>query len=315
MRERTLLIGTDPEFVVIGPDNRPVPAHKVGYGDKYHKTDLGMGVAFRDGFNIEINVEPTVARLTLLNRVRTTLKTVRKKLPKGYSLATLPAYRIDLRKDLEDAPPDLLTFGCDPARNAYLNDSVLCDLSATRHDERYCGAHMHFSEQGVTAHSKHWCNMYANLWAKMMDCYVGLPLTCIFHRPSQYRRRKYYGQAGEYRVQVYKKQQVGLEYRVPGPELWNDSAVADMAFGVGLWIWHNFETLVDAWDPRIEGDIQEAINTGKGRVALLRDVYGFYSGAYMKKLAREQPFFAFNFITQSPDLSSGWYAYQAENPL
>lgn len=315
METLRLNIGTDPEYVVIGPDNRPVPAHMVGFGDKYHKKTFGLGKAFRDGYNIEVNVPPSKKRIFLINRVRSTLKEIIKGLPKGHVLATLPAYKINLR-DIEDAPPDLHTFGCDPSLNAYTGEVTICDLPALTHEERYCGAHMHFSEDGVTEKSKHWMNdtLMARRFIKMMDGYVGLVLTCMFHRPSQYRRRKYYGKAGEYRYQRYPDGTVGLEYRVPGPELWNDTAVADLAFGVGMWVWHNFKDLADAWEPKLEQDIEHAVNTGVGRMSLLRDVTGFYTAKRIRTVAKQHPFFKFDFVNQAPDLRSGWYSYLVHNP-
>src|SRR6266404_6925439 len=110
-----ILVGADPEFSVLAPGGYPVPAHKVGFEDKQNKRVFTSGKAFRDGYNIEINVEPSHARLVMIARVRKTLLEILDMLPPGHKLLTLPSIKIDLGFDMYNAPDDVLAFGCEPS--------------------------------------------------------------------------------------------------------------------------------------------------------------------------------------------------------
>jgi hypothetical protein len=115
-----------------------------------------------------------------------------------------------------------------------------------------------------------------------MDLYVGAPLSFLFDSKQTFLRRRFYGQAGEFRSQKYGsgKEEVGVEYRTPGPEVWNAAWVASFAMGVGRHIALNFRALAKKWDKHIEADLQLAINTGAGLSKMLRLTRGLEYDEY-----------------------------------
>lgn len=288
-----VLKGTDPEYFILGPDNKPVPAFKLGFPDKHDKLVLRHGKAFRDGYAIEINVEPSLRWDVVTDAVRLVMKEIQNKhLPADHRLLSMPTVRIDLEKDMVDAPLDMMTFGCDPSMDAYTGMPKLPDIDATEHPYRYSGGHLHFSEPGVKEDSKHWLTNIdrCRTFIRMMDVYLGIPLTAIFNRPQTYMRRKYYGQAGEFRQQHYADGTVGVEYRTPGPEVFNHPAISHFAMAVGEHIFANFEKIEENWSDRFTERIKDAINTGVGLGSYIENVRGLYSVELIDWLGKNPPF-------------------------
>ena len=257
--------GTDSEFFILDRRGKPAPAHRFfpGKDDKlyFEVKERGRGALFRDGYALEINVPPAHCRSVLVDSVNIMLHKAQQRLPNGYKLTTAPVVGIDLRS-LRRAPYDVQQFGCDPVLDAYLGDERATNLDGTKHRLRYSGSHFHFSVKPIPAWMKKFDNMC--LLAKLMDQRIGLPLAMIFNNAGSRARRKYYGLAGEFRLQRYEDGERGFEYRVPTSEVWNDPGVAMMVMGVGRDTILNFARLQQTWDRRLELCIQRAINTGIG---------------------------------------------------
>jgi hypothetical protein len=216
----------------------------------------------------------------------------------GWVLSSQPAHLVDL-SEIAKAPKDVRNFGCDPSFDAYKGGEPKYSMvDGGTHNIRYAGGHMHFSvfdaplyesEFGFSAfpelvHLLHPPN-YPQL-VKWLDLKVGLPLSFIFGDEHEFQRRKVYGQAGEFRPQTYPWVGItkwddgysgvpktahhilkGLEYRVPGPQMYNHPAILHAAFGTAR---NTLEKCMSwRWDPAIEDDLQGAINTGEGALALL----------------------------------------------
>lgn len=277
--------GTDPELVVVNRVGRPVPAHWAKVGDKKNKhMQLDRGTTFfRDGYMLELNVPPTECRQALTYSVKRATEAALKHLNKyGYHLETKAAVRIDLEKDMANAPIDVLQFGCEPSFCAYTGDTKIPPIDAITHPWRYAGAHLHFSPNSYpTSHtSRKWLepclndpHQYPDV-IKALDQYLGLPLTCLFHDKAQYLRRRFYGQAGEYRPQIYYTKpfvQRGLEYRTPGPELWNTPWLASLALGISRTVIETFPRM-RVHDAKRSEAVRHAINTGVGRWGLLKPI-------------------------------------------
>ena len=270
-----MYFGTDPEYLIVNRLGRPVPAHKAGFGDKNNKKVLYQNTwdtgpdawesrAFRDGYMVEVNVKPDTCRQTTTHRMKRAIAALQKMVEPKYRIIAAPAVKINLKADMKDAPDDVLQFGCEPSYDAYTGDTKVPPIDAITHPFRYAGGHLHFGHSGNAKYD--WMRAKKNHpgFVKLMDLYVGLPLTYLFDDKRTFWRRRFYGQAGEYRSQQYGKgvTQIGVEYRTPGPEVWNEPWVASFAMGTGRYIGQNYQVLTAKWDKGIEGDLVGAINTG-----------------------------------------------------
>ena len=324
-------LGTDPEFFVLDTDRRPVPAFKFFPGKEEKRQvapDYSSRVlAFRDGYAVEINIPPASCRENLTLSMLQGLKGTLKCLPMGYTLSSLPAVPIRLPEDLDGAPEDVRTFGCDPSWNAYTGDCLTVPLDASEHPWRYAGGHMHLSiptgYKGYTGFDAYQWIFNAEsimLFVRMLDLYLGVPLTLWFAKEETFRRREYYGKAGEFRFQEYMKAPatglpayVGVEYRTPGPEVWNAPPVASFAFGVMRSVAENFDYLRSKWDAGMEEAIRHAVNTGEGARALLRDSAFCNVEMFEKLVLRNRPFQTLNtdFKASSEIAQRGWAHYSS----
>lgn len=282
--------GTDPEYLIVDSYGRPIPAHKAGMPPKESKMILNTGSsedgskAFRDGYMVEINVAPSHCRQSMSFRMQRAIKKVNAKLMKyHYHLIAVPAVKINLAKDMTKAPLDVKQFGCEPSFCAYDGVTKVPPIDAMTHQWRYAGGHLHFSPEKGYAYPDTTKVRFRPSWManednyplaiKLMDQYVGLPLTCLFHSRLQYQRRKWYGQAGEYRPQKYPDGEIGLEYRTPGPEIWNLPWLSSLALGIGRHIMMNFGHLAKQPRSKMRDEaVRNAINTGEGRWTLLKDL-------------------------------------------
>lgn len=299
-------LGADPELFITDAEGAPVSAHNFyPYKPKKEKAE---GRAFRDGFVVELNPDVTSCRDVLVNNWQWEVIKAQEKLPPGFSFKARSAYPIDLGF-LATAPDDLKEFGCDPSFDAYKKGAPKHpEVDAISHPWRYAGGHMHFGvnkasferkEYGVDALGKRRYEAIFNKdlhpqAIKLLDLYVGVPLTYLTARRSTYQRRKVYGQAGEYRSQVYGETAVGLEYRTPGPEMWGDSVLISLAYGAGRAVLANFWQLLADYDESKALGIIAAINLGDNIEKMLPTLPGWYTPELLKimlgdKTLRKQP--------------------------
>ena len=150
---------------------------------------------------------------------------------------------------------------------------------------------MHFSVTPIPSWMKHFKSVRA--WVLLMDQYVGIPLTRIYNEPMTYARRQYYGRAGEFRLQNYEGGIAGIEYRVPGPQIWNNTAVALMAFGVGRTLLERF-TKCGGGELHPRENVRCAINTGVGLEKVFKPFPMWYRCATIQKAMEFKRFHTFN---------------------
>lgn len=311
------MFGTDPELFLVDGRGRPVPAHRIlpSKADSRPSDHPAGFKLYRDGWAAEINVPPFQCRETLAWAVSSALRRLEHLAAQhGLRIRTSPAVRIDLREMRQpDVPDDVLLFGCEPSLDAYSRESKLVPLNAMTHPWRYAGGHLHLGWDKAAKPS--WFPERAHQFIKWCDLFIGLPLTIWFHRPAQYRRRRYYGQAGEFRLQKYDDRHVGVEYRTPGPEIFNHPAVASLALGLMRHLATSLEEGgLKAWDRGIEDDLRGAINEGHLPTAqrLLTDLAGWYDRDAVLKIAEHRPrFFPLDrparwFIQQRPTRGHGY---------
>ncbi len=286
-----LQIGADPEFFIVDPNGKSVPAFKF-FPPKEEKIPLYEGdkreTYFRDGYALEVNPLPSPCFALMQNSAKNIINAAKKKLSKGFDLIASSRVEVDPKEASgKDAPKDAKTFGCMPAMNAYLGRELLPDINARSHKYRYAGGHLHFSTTDtVHADPKGHCGL-----VKYIDLKVGLPMAVFqLDIPEVFQRREYYGRAGEFRSQVYPgatvrspsypgeaerywktSDQVGVEYRVPGSEIFRHPGLVFLFGNMIRRAIRAFNATARAnWDPSIEGELQLAINTGVGAEALLK---------------------------------------------
>lgn len=315
-----VMLGCDPEFTIFDEKGRPVPAHSVGINDKtdphlfhpsYYTGDK-LTKFFRDGFNLEVNIYPTTCRALATEAINQVLRRAAQKLPPGYTIGTKAAFEVALDA-LQDAPEDVKRFGCNPSLDAYSGNQKIVDLDAESHPFRYAGGHLHFGTLRTHGSSGISKKELRPKVIKLFDRLIGVPLAVLFTGPEQWQRRQYYGQAGEYRFQEYDKHNIGLEYRTPGPEMFNHPALVSLFMGVGRYALGN-PGLYDTLAAQTPDDvIQHAINTGEGASALLTTVPQFYTPEVIKKLAKMKKVLnTFVMDSFTWDGHRGWYEFAGE---
>lgn len=295
-------IGADPEFFIVDGDGMPVSAHKFfPYKDK-KKAGI-PNTPFRDGFVVEANVTAQTCRESLIYYWQTALGNAQRALPRGFAVKFKSAFEIDLGF-LVEAPDDLKMFGCDPSFDAYSGGKPKHpNVDAITHPFRYAGGHMHFgaSTEGITkgvygyekgqkypAYAPLADKALHPMAIKLLDLYVGLPMTYVTARRATFMRRKVYGQAGEYRPQQYGVGVAGLEYRTPGAEMWSDPVFISLAYGAARTVLANFHALSAEWDSKQELAIAAAINHGDNIEKLLPTLPGWYTPKLLQELRADK---------------------------
>ena len=310
------MLGTDPEKLIRDPDGKPVPAHEFFPRQSEAKYTNNFKL-YRDGYMLEAWVAPHHCRAYLISRVCSAFECALSMLPKGYTLDSIPAVRVDLKfLDKEGTPGDVSMFGCNPSINAYTLEQQIPAIDARTHPWRYGGTHMHCGMNREKARRvAPWFldEMNRILLVKMWDRYLGVPLTAALDCPEQYLRRKWYGKAGEFRFQEYDQFNFGVEYRTPS-QIFNNYGVASWAFGIFRWVWEHFESLKAGWDVGREEATKHAIDTGDGLLKLVDSVPGYYSMTTIKGL-RELPIQKFVLSPYKITMEYGWNEWAKEHSL
>lgn len=316
-------VGCDPEFTVLDPNGLPVPAHSVGIKTKGPGAiKTYTSTAFRDGYNVEVNINGgKFCRAHVLDSVGNAVKFIRDFLPKGYTLTAKAAYRIRVEEQMKDAPPDVTEFGCSPSKDAYTGEDKVVVLKAYEHPWRYAGGHLHFGDQPYGynrdgMYGEDYCHAISDrsknpLLVKLFDRYIGVPLAVLFDDDAQWERRKYYGQAGEYREQTYNTGEdvvSGVEYRVPPPETFNHKALISLFTGVGRCVVTRFEELSKLYDPAHDDAVIRAINTGEGAKDLLLTLDKWYAPETILALKEREEIRRFQ-CDENLEGHTGWNDY------
>lgn len=337
----TWMLGADPEVFLVDSKKQPVPAH-VMFPPKSDPMITPYGKIYRDGWAVELNPHPSHCRELLTRNVQFLLREiVRLARAKGYRVVSWPAVKVD-PEWYHDAPEDVLITGCEPSLDAYSGEAKYPTLDVVAHPFRYAGGHMHlgleryyFDTTGISYIASEnvrrryaWVTKQseAQLFIRMLDLYVGVPLTYWFHGHGQFLRRQHYGQAGEFRMQRYAHDAVGIEYRTPPPAMWNHPAVASYAYLAMRTVAYKFESFKLAWAKNakeLEPVIQRYINTGKGPVTRLLTLacaqlddfaYREYGGVTLSTLACMREHVP-STLKLRPSYRSGWAAFVRRGSL
>lgn len=223
---------------------------------------LGAVRLFRDGLAVEVNSAPVTCRAFLWNDVRAALlKGEPSRMSKNLAFTSRPWVEIT-PKQIEKFPQDLRILGCSPSLDAYKQRQKVVTVDPEKTFFRTSGSHLHMSFYGhsTPAGQKGVPEESWSPFIKLADAIVGLPATAIFGDELEAKRRKLYGQAGEFR---YQPSYGGLEYRVLSSRIWNHQGVFSLLTGLwkyGLGGAGNYQRLYLNYDRAWEDDIQQAIN-------------------------------------------------------
>lgn len=204
----TFAIGSDPEVFVEGENGQVLPAFLF----LKSKTDPNRDVSrydgrasYWDGFQAEFETQPGTCldghAASVHHGLLTVLEAARKVDKKAkLSLKTVMTIPDDL---LQNSKDEHVSLGCMPSLNVYGTKGI--EAKPRELKTRSSGGHIHY---GFT-------NVYGKLpqakvdsIVKAMDMIIGVACVALFQNQDNAERRKYYGQAGEYRLPAH-----GLEYR------------------------------------------------------------------------------------------------------
>ncbi len=295
--------GADPERFLF-ENGKPIPAHTV-FGDRKNPFQTTKGPVYRDGYAVEFNPRATHCRENLIYSMQQMRREVKRLLqPFNIELRSVATVETD-PKDFIKAPPDVMRFGC---------DSSLCPYDMVEKSPqlekgymlRHSGGHFHlgascsiprtetlipwnkWAEKGVECA---WMldDEDAALYMRMLDRYIGLFLNNLFHGRTHMLRRRYYGQAGEFRFQRYNDTTAGLEYRTPPPEVWNHPEIASYCLGMMRYVARHFKEFRTFWKREssqdLEQDIRGIINSGvrPGKMLKYVNVDGIVNPTIIRK--------------------------------
>ena len=276
-------IGTDPELFIKSKFNPVIrSAHVIKNWPTQSQQGSVVTKTVRDGVAVELQTNPTYCRDWLVPSLGTQMGKIEIVLDKTFGdrkavLSSAPMAMLS-KKDLadKDAPEDITIFGCDPDNDAYKGVEkapVLVDGDRRRYT---CG-HIHLGykffntetakrnardERGMTQRKILVQKQYepemeleiAAMLSILCDYQMGLTMVAILGKTfaaGESERRKFYGQAGSFRVQPH-----GMEYRALSGRLLLHPVVAYVMYG-GM---KRIETLLMRVMSTLEGDPRKLLN-------------------------------------------------------
>lgn len=233
-----------------------------GLGSQYLSSRV-----FRDGLAVEFNTAPNTCRGLFFNDLRHMVWLAEGLLPENLSFTSRPWVEIT-QEMMKDFPEDLLILGCSPTLDAYTGRRVKIEEDPRKLLFRTSGSHLHMSFHQTQKDQPGYLPLEPEDFApfiKAADLLLGVPFTYVFGDELEFKRRKLYGKAGEFRHQHYPAGYEGLEYRVLSSRLWNHTGPFSLFYGIWKFIFGYGEFLdqvIQKWDKAWEPTIQEAINLG-----------------------------------------------------
>lgn len=249
-----LTFGTDPEYFAVEmidgkPFSVPVPhfIERLGVPEIGYEPERKHPVIFKsdefkvmmDGVAFEANPSPSKSPVEMFGKIQRVFQAIKGIVePFGYSLCTDPTVWYDFYKWYDESSKALAwcgVFGCDPDRDAIMDDYHSPEIDVTTHPYRYGGGHLHVSDDNRLIKD------YPLPMIRLMAMTVGLYSIQSSAKPELEKLRMYkYGQPGRFRVQNYPNGTSGVEYRSPS-NLWTTSL--DTVEGMFYWTERAYEFL------------------------------------------------------------------------
>lgn len=199
-------LGADPEIFIVDENDEVIPAFN------FLKSKKENPRYFWDGFQAEFTTEAKTCLAYTTDGIQGHL---------NYLLGLARAFNKNAHftyKSVIDIPREVLyntkqihaEFGCMPSLNVY-NEEPLVVPDPYQVPIRFAGFHIHFGfkeEKTGSYYVKNWNDEKLVASVKWLDRIAGIMSVSVFQGLEDYRRRKFYGKAGEYRLPKH-----GLEYR------------------------------------------------------------------------------------------------------
>jgi hypothetical protein len=215
-------IGTDPEIFLTDADGELLPAYKF-LPDKHGRKPI-----YWDGFQAEFRVSSSHCLEGLTYNVQNQLVSLLAQLEKyapGAKLSAKSVVEVP-REELLHAEKEHVALGCDPSQNIYgMHSRNIPDSRKLKW--RFAGGHLHF---GVAKRLKRtrFFKEEVDGAIGMLDALLGVAMVSMAEEFDNPIRRRYYGQAGEFRLPPH-----GLEYRTLSNFWLSHPALMHLAFDIG----------------------------------------------------------------------------------
>src|SRR5215468_8893096 len=107
------LYGADPELFLVDKNGTPVSAAGLIPGTKDKPFPVEYGAVQDDGMAAEFNIDPASTYKEFTRNLRAVVAQLSGMIPKGLTLAALPAVRFS-KEVFDAAPPEAKELGCSP---------------------------------------------------------------------------------------------------------------------------------------------------------------------------------------------------------
>jgi hypothetical protein len=316
-------LGCDPEIFVVDENEEVIPAFK------FLKSKKENSQYFWDGFQAEFTTEPKNCLAYTTDGIQSHLKHLL-----GLARAFNPKARFTY-KSVIDIPYEVLhdtkqiytEFGCMPSLNVY-GEAPLVVPDPYQVPFRFAGFHIHFGFKNVV--NGQWC---ISGWddkklvesVKWLDRVSGVISVSLFQGLEDYRRRKFYGKAGEYRLPKH-----GLEYRTLSSAIWISPVLVHILWDfarIALMISVNPE-LAKHWtyysDDKVSNiinnyDVKEAKGLIKSNESIIKTILHYLyhnematKAAYEMMLAGAANYFDITQIEKNWYLGEDWHTHCAK---
>lgn len=204
-----LTTGTDVELI-LARGGKFVSAIPIIKGDKKHPEEMECGSLIQhDNVTLEFAIPPTTNEEDWLNKIKTALVNMRKRLPDDLEVLSVASGYFD-QSELDH--PEAKKFGCEPDFDAWSKSQN--NPPCAEATFRSCGGHIHIGAASLSKDAKKW------EMVRIMDLVHSMAMLCIDTTPESVERKQLYGKAGCHRPKPY-----GVEYRtlsntwISNPEL------------------------------------------------------------------------------------------------
>lgn len=197
-----ILIGTDPEFFVVGSINEYINPKLITNGTKKNPQRYSKGVIHQDAAAVEFSIEPCSTAEQFSANIQEALDSI---FINPY-FKMYPYTAIELDEEDIKFDPSLSEVGCAPDFKFIDGKRVRRRLTYNNTNWRMAGGHIHIGI-GFIEDSKVLQNIINDLDEKFMSWYREQD---FYHAETEAIREAHYGDNGVFRQKDY-----GLEYRTP----------------------------------------------------------------------------------------------------
>jgi len=295
-----ITFGIDPEVVV-----RSKATGHVQMAHRYFPAKVPGLRLYRDGTSLEVLSGPHTCKGLLLSELQDILRCAiihaQFSTGKQITLHAEPYYKVSLAS-MRSAPPDVQRVGCQPAFDAYSDGGIKeVHFNPLRQRDRVTGFHIHMSEIPKEQHI---------VLAKCLDLTVGIPIAYVLDHPDEYKRRRFYGSAGEFRSPTYTDYEgrtiQGFEYRVLSSATMKHKHIMQLALTCTRLTVKHFKHVEKMLNVEVESSLQRALNMGEGIQELLTEFPGFTSLALIQCIKEESKGATLGtFIADQSDMQQG----------